>query len=135
MSWPGRSLTLGSDKSCGCINASRSGAAHSTEGQPTSAAVAAGLEQSVGECCQERGKKVEELHQIPKMVILVSVRQDMINWRSTLSSAQMSDICPSHTAGLFFPLKHTAMKGKLKNGIGELMVEKVQSWGLQKTSP
>lgn len=63
------------------------------------------------------------------------VRQDMINLRSTLSSAQMSDLCPSHTAGLFFPLKHTAIKGKLKNGIGELMVEKIQSWGLQEMSP
>lgn len=97
--------------------------------------MAAVLEPCVGEWCQERRKKVEELHQIHKIMILVSVRQDVINRRSTLSSAQMGDLCPSHTAGLFFPLKHTAMKGKLENGIGEVMVEKVQSWGLQETSP
>lgn len=65
----------------------------------------------------------------------IGVRQDVINWGGTLSSAQMGDLCPSHTAGLFFPLQHTAMKEKLKNGIGELMVEKVQSWELQETSP
>lgn len=75
---------------------------------------------------------MEELHRIQIMMILVGVRQDVIN----LSSAQMSDLCPSRTAGLFFfSLKHAAMKEKLENGIGELMVEKIQSWGLQETSP
>lgn len=54
------------------------------------------------------------------MMILESARQAVINLRSTLSSAQMSDLCPLHTAGLFFsPETHSCKRKteKLKSRV------------------
>lgn len=45
---------------------------------------------------------MEKLHRIRVTMVQVGVMQDVINLRSTWSSAQMSDLCPSRTAGLFF---------------------------------
>lgn len=59
----------------------------------------------------------------------------MINLRSTFSFAHVSDLWPSCTVGLFFSLKHTAIKGKLENIVVELMMEKILAVGFRKQLP